>query len=88
MSLYSNVTEQNMITLRKLAEQQKNQHAPELVTPKVMHEEYILPGYPIDDSYFDNVFLETNVAKGITFKVDKQVLVIILLWSLIMAIKF
>ena len=32
MSLYSNVTEQKMITLRKLAEQQKNQHAPELTS--------------------------------------------------------
>ena len=36
MSLYSNVTEQNMVTLRKLAEQKKNQHAPEFVIPKVM----------------------------------------------------
>ena len=47
--------------------------------PKVMHEEYILSGYPIDILSFDNIFIETNIAKGIIIKLDKQVLVIILL---------
>ena len=30
MSIYSNVTEQNLINLRKLAEQQKEQRAPKI----------------------------------------------------------
>ena len=30
MSIYPNVTEQDLINLRKLAEQQKNQHAPQI----------------------------------------------------------
>ena len=40
MSIYSNVTEQDLINLRKLAEQQKNQRAPKIEKriPKRAHD--------------------------------------------------
>ena len=35
--------------------------------PRVLHVDYNLSDYPVDILYFDNIFLQTDIARGIIF---------------------
>ena len=39
--------------------------------PKLLHEEYNLSDYPVDILSFDNIFIETDIAKGMIFKGER-----------------
>ena len=49
----------------------------------VIYEQYILSPNPVEILSFDNMFMETNIAQGMTFQIDLQPFLINLRWTLI-----
>ena len=49
----------------------------------VIYDQYNLSHNPVEILSFDNMFMETNIAQGMTFQIDLQPILINLRWTLI-----